>query len=340
MANCLIPDHYPNQIDITRTPLAFGDRAVPRLNRELNDSILLTRQRALRSLCDYLHDPEHIASCISEEIPTSLKQLLSDVDPFCRYKSAECLYVLSCNSNGRNAIVNQDIIQNLSILFDDQEIMARKNAHKTIEMVSEFSIGAEGIVKLKLIKILVEKLKTELDEIKDFILDTLHFCMQVDTAQALSSQAMEVFTNLLKHESKTIRAKAARDIFDLSIPLEGKLEALKFDTVATLVNLLKDKDSIVRCKSALAIEAIAITTPGKYSCIKAGAIESLVELLNDELSEMRVNALKAITCLAEAPEGRKELLDHIEKIKKLLDDNVPIVSKHAGIAVRIITWKP
>ncbi len=31
MANCIIPAHYPNQIDITRTPLAFGDRAVPRL---------------------------------------------------------------------------------------------------------------------------------------------------------------------------------------------------------------------------------------------------------------------------------------------------------------------
>jgi hypothetical protein len=31
MADCIIPTHYPNQIDITRTPLAFGDRAVPRL---------------------------------------------------------------------------------------------------------------------------------------------------------------------------------------------------------------------------------------------------------------------------------------------------------------------
>jgi hypothetical protein len=31
MAKCGIPDHYPNQIDITRTPIAYGDRAVPRL---------------------------------------------------------------------------------------------------------------------------------------------------------------------------------------------------------------------------------------------------------------------------------------------------------------------
>ncbi len=88
-----------------------------------------------------MHDPEHIASSIAEGIPESLKKLLSDKDPFCRYKSAECLFVLSCNSNGRKAIVDQNIIHTLSILFDDQEAIARKNSHKTVEMVSEFSFG-------------------------------------------------------------------------------------------------------------------------------------------------------------------------------------------------------
>lgn len=44
--------------------------------------------------------------------------------------------------------------------------MARKNAHKTVEMISELPFGAENIVNLRLIKVLVEKLKTEIDEIK------------------------------------------------------------------------------------------------------------------------------------------------------------------------------
>jgi hypothetical protein len=39
--------------------------------------------------------------------------------------------------------------------------------------------------------------------------------MQVDTEQALDAKAMSAFTDLLKHSSETIRAKAARDIFDL-----------------------------------------------------------------------------------------------------------------------------
>ena len=51
--------------------------------------------------------------------------------------------------------------------------------------------------------------------LQELILDTLHYCMRVDTAKALSSSAMETFTFLLDHKSPTIRAKAARDIMDL-----------------------------------------------------------------------------------------------------------------------------
>lgn len=341
MTDCIIAAHYPNQIDLTKTPLAFGNRAVPRLNRELNDKeSLLNRQRALRSLCDYLHDPEHITVCIEEGIPNSLKNLLNDSDNFCRYKAAECLYVLSCNYNGRKSIVEQGIIKQLSNLFNDKENMARNNSHKTIEMLSELPFGAQNIVDLRLIKVLVEKLKTELDEIKLLILDTLHFCMQVDTEQALDAKAMSAFTHLLQHTSEKIRASAARDIFDLSMPLAGKKEALTLDTIPLLVNLLKDKEGEVRSKAALALEAIAITTQGKYSCIKENAVENLVCLIDDTNSECRVNGLKAISCLAETPEGRGDLLKFIEKIKHLENDNVPIVAKHASIAVRVITWKP
>ena len=65
-----------------------------------------------------------------------------------------------------------------------------------------------------------------------------------------------------------------------------------------------------------------------------------------------------MTCLSEAPEGRKELLKHIEKvfffkfknkyiiklliiqISELVNDPMPTVVKHANIAVKTITWKP
>lgn len=64
-------------------------------NRELNDANLLTRQRAVRSLSDYLHDPENIATALSQGIAMSLKKLLKDNDVTIREKSLECLHTIS-----------------------------------------------------------------------------------------------------------------------------------------------------------------------------------------------------------------------------------------------------
>lgn len=52
--------------------------------------------------------------------------------------------------------------------------------------------GALGIVDAKLIPKLVEKLKIELEEMKELILDTLHFCMRVDATSALNAGLMPV----------------------------------------------------------------------------------------------------------------------------------------------------
>ena len=67
---------------------------------------------------------------------------------------------------------------------------------------------------------------------------------------------------------------------------------------------------------------------------------------------------QALTCIAEAPEGRRILLDHIDVVRfqlqleqtrigvvsfqfkaRMLDPLVS-VAKHAKIAVDVITWKP
>lgn len=45
------------------------------------------------------------------------------------------------NSNGRKAIIKNDIVLVLTQLFDDSEVRARKNAHKAIEMLSELPFG-------------------------------------------------------------------------------------------------------------------------------------------------------------------------------------------------------
>ncbi|KAK3774330.1 hypothetical protein RRG08_056377 [Elysia crispata] len=340
MAGVVISSKYPPNIDPTRTPLAYGDRAIPRLNRELNDDRLLVRQRAVVSLCDHLHDPEHIAEALRNDIGMSLKNLLKDADITVRQKATECLFVMAGHALGRDSFLETESIYPVAKLFDDTEDIARKNAHLCVMRISETPPGAEGIVKAQFVGLLVNKLQTELNEIKELILDTLHFCMREDTDSALEAKAMEAFTMLLKHDLPVIRAKAARDIMDLSVPLAGKDRAVACGSLQLLKDMLTDSTKEVRANAAGAIMTITITTKGKYTALNCECIPPLVALVDDMNSEVRLNAIKALTCLSEAPEGRQKLLEHVEKIRDHENDHIAAVAKAAKIGVKVITWLP
>lgn len=341
MAHTVISSNLPPDIDITKAPLAYGDRAIPKLNRELNNSELTVRQKALVALCCVLHNPEHISESIRAGIVVSLRKLLADKDATVRIKTTEALHVMAGHAIGRDAILEYKVIPPLSKLFDDEDYLARMQSHKAILMASYSPPGPEGVVDAQLIPILVKKLSEEEDKIKDIILDTLHFCMKINTSEALSNNAMEVFTSLLVHKDVSIRSKAARDIMDLSFPLEGKDAACDVNAVPLLSELLEDEAATVKANAAGALMAISITTRGKFASIKAGSIPRLVSLLQDGSSEVRLNSLKTITELSEAPVGRKELHKSLKEVEGLRHDKESAaVRKAATIAVKTITWRP
>lgn len=71
------------------------------------------------------------------------------------------------------------------------------------------SAGAGGVLRANLIPPLVLKLKMELDEIQELILDTLSNCLRVEVSEALAAGAVTVLKEKLSHPSTAIRSKAA-----------------------------------------------------------------------------------------------------------------------------------
>ena len=116
--------------------------------------------------------------------------------------------------------------------FSDAVESVRHSSHATLSRVTDLQDGARIAIEAKLVFVLVEKLKTEVDTIKvgcalstydvvthrpsqESIMDDLHHILKWDTAMALSVDAMPVHVHLLDHKLDAIRWRAARNIADL-----------------------------------------------------------------------------------------------------------------------------
>ncbi|XP_073485345.1 radial spoke head 14 homolog [Aquarana catesbeiana] len=340
MAEARISAYLPPHIDPTKAPIAFGERALPKLNEELKSPDLTTRQRSLMALCDLVHDSEYVYQVVHLGFMNSLKTLLYDEDSTVRQKTTEVFHIMAGHNIGREGILKSDLIIPLSHLLNDPVDIVRRNLHQTLEMLSELRAGATALVDAGLIAQLVSKLESEHDEIQELILETLHFCLQADASQALNAGAVPILKGKLSHPLVGIRRKAACALLEICVPLEGKESVCKAEVVPIFVQLLEDEDAEVRANAAGALMFTTITTQGKYAALHSGAIPKLLALVKDSHSKVRLNCIKALTTLSETPEGRKVLLPDVNLIQECLSDSNEAVSRAAAIAVQVIQWKP
>ncbi|XP_003803189.1 radial spoke head 14 homolog [Otolemur garnettii] len=340
MAHARISMYLPPDINPTQAAIAYGCRALPKLNEELQSEDLLTRQKALMALCDLMHDPEYVYEAINIGCLESLKGLLKDIDDVVRIKATEVLNIMATHNVGRDGFLENDIIYSLSFLLNDPHPICRKNLHKAYKQLAQLPSGAQGIVSSGLIPSLVWKLQKEEEVIQELILDTLAHCLQEDATEALGSQVVLFLKQKLLSSNEMIRSKAAYTLMAVSIPLEGKNQVWRNGVIPILVHLLKDKAEEVQASAAAALMYATVTTEGKYAALDVDAISPLLDLLCSPMHKVRLNATKALTMLAEAPEGRKFLQSHLHVFHFLRGEPNKALQQAARIALKVIEWKP
>uniref|UniRef100_A0A8D0F1D0 Radial spoke head 14 homolog n=1 Tax=Strix occidentalis caurina TaxID=311401 RepID=A0A8D0F1D0_STROC len=324
MAHARISANLPPDIDPTKAPIAFGRRALPKLQEELHSPELLTQQRALMALCDLVHDPENVYQAIEIGFLDNLKSLLLHHNSTVRQKTTEILCIMAMHNVGRQGLIQNGVISALTELLDDPVDICRKNAHRIFEMMAKLHEGAVDILHAGLIPSLVFKLETESDEIQELILDTLSNSLRVEAAEALATGAVTI----LKEKKR-----------NLSIILKGK-SVLCEEVTPVLVSLLEDTDPQVQASAAGALMFATVKPQGRFSALAAEAIPPLLKLVAEETSKARLSSIKTLTMLAELPEGRKTLLDHIDTFQQCLNDPCEAVKRAAKIAISVIKWKP
>ncbi|XP_031202973.1 radial spoke head 14 homolog isoform X3 [Mastomys coucha] len=137
MAHARISRYLPPDIDPTKAAIAYGCRALPKLNEELQSGDLLTRQKALVALCDLMHDPEYVYEAINIGCLESLKALLKDDDNLVRIKTTEVLYIMATHNIGRVGFLKHDIIEALSLRLSDHQVLCREKLHQAYKHLAQ-----------------------------------------------------------------------------------------------------------------------------------------------------------------------------------------------------------
>ncbi|NXC49855.1 RSP14 protein, partial [Penelope pileata] len=339
MASPRISANLPPAIDPTKAPIAFGRRALPKLNEEIQSPELLTQQRALMALWDLVHDPENVYQAIQIGFLENFKTLLLHHDSTVRQKTTEILYIMAMHSVGREGLIQNEIIPVLAELLDDPVDICRKNTHQVFDMMARLPEGAAGILQAGLIPLLILRLKTELEEIQELILGTLSSCLRMEASGALATGAIIVLKEKLTHPSETIRSKAAWAILEIGTHPEGKRPVCE-EVVPVLVSLLEDTDPEVQAGAAGALMFATVKPQGRFLALRAEAIPLLLRLVAKESSSARLSAIKTLTMLAELAEGRRQLLAHTDTFQQCLRDPCEAVRRAAEAALRVIRWRP
>ncbi|TKC40287.1 hypothetical protein EI555_003925 [Monodon monoceros] len=141
MAHAQISKYLPPDINPTQAATAYGCRALPKLNEELQSEDLLTRQKALMALYDLMHDPEHVYTAIRIGCLESLKALLKDTNDLVRIETTEVLYIMATHNVGRDGFLEHDVIHALSFLLSDPQSACRENLHLAFKHLAQLPAG-------------------------------------------------------------------------------------------------------------------------------------------------------------------------------------------------------
>ncbi|KAM6930876.1 radial spoke head 14 homolog [Xenentodon cancila] len=334
--------------DPTRAPVPFGRLAVPQLFQRLQQPQTEDKLPVLVSLCDVLVEPERIYQTVNGGFLEQLRSLLKDEDPAVRAKTCELLHMLTVLSIGRQALLASSLLPRLSELLDDSSTSCRRNVQHVLHRLALQPAGAAAV--LSLVPVLMQKLeREEEEEVQTLLLSTISRCCRFNALPCLASDGVSVLGRRLSHRSADVRREAAAALMALSVDVAGKRQVCEERLLPVLVGLLQDEDPDVQVNAAGVIMYTAVITEGKRQCLDLDVVPVLLELLSEEEEDSKrrrrkalvLFSLRALTALAEAPEGRRLLLQQLPLlVRKTEADEDPDVRRAAGTAVRVVSWTP
>nr|CAD7448084.1 unnamed protein product [Timema bartmani] len=263
-------------------------------------------------------------------------------DAFLRKRCAEIMTTLASQAVGREAMLkNATMITNMATTVHDDHPEVRLKASQAVEMVARTYQGTDILNNANFVPLLASKMMHEIDNIVLMILEHLLTVENV-VEEAIDQGTMGLMEVLMNRQRPDVVARAISCLQLLLVHPSGKKIAVTTNLTHGLKRALFSEDREVHTMATAALMFITITTMGKKEALKINIMDRLLELASDfNCKELQINCVKTLTNMAEAPEGRKKLLENhipaIETIRTLKDQNL---ERHISTLLDTVRWKP
>ncbi|XP_028313608.1 radial spoke head 14 homolog [Gouania willdenowi] len=303
---------------------------------------------------------------LSSPLLSSLFWLLDDPSSPCRKNVLRVLKLLTLHPSGADALLT--LVPKLLLKLQQQQ-QQEEGEQISVEEEKKVEVNEEEKVDEENQQEQREGLKMEqTEEVKDvkeeeeeeelLVLSLISCCSRRDALPALSSDAVSVLKPRLTHPCTHIRREATAAMMALSVPMAGKHRLCEEAMLPLLVGLLRDEDVHVRTNTVGVIMYTVITTAGKLQCLKLNVVSALLDLLTEappfkkapRLMEEKerwtrkalvLYSLRALTSLAEAPEGRRLLMEQLPLLRRSCEEEEDAeVIRAAHAAIEVVTWTP
>ena len=221
---------------------------------------------------------------------------------------------------GRVTIVSQRVLAIVANLFDDPVIQIRYNAYTCMINLAQFVYGINAIIDADILRVLVEKLVYEREEIiLILILKLMNILLEGDLATSLLLNTL-VLTRLNMHLTSNnweIRKMSAENLGSISYNVMGKRATIEAESIPPLCEMLTDEVFEVRASAVRALASLAQLKEGKIQIYDLDKLNQIIELLYDLDEQTRLNTVQLITACAEYPPSREKFKQCVSKLKEM-----------------------
>ena len=183
-----------------------------------------------------------------------------------RELASRAILKIANTEKGRVTLVSSRSLAIVANLFDDQVVQIRFNAYSCLINLAQFIYGITSIIDADILRVLVDKLVGESQEIiLVLILRLMNILIEGDLATSLllNTPVLERLNMHLASNNWEIRKMSAENLGSISYNEQGKRSTIDAESIPPLCNMLTDEIFEVRASAVRTLASLAQLKEGK-----------------------------------------------------------------------------